>query len=79
MLWVFACLYVPFPFFVFMISYFLSRFFQSHIEKIVEKPASQSSLHAPLSRRQSHNVNVEDIIAQQVSDHRTMVPFSYMC
>lgn len=41
-------------------------YFQNHIEKIVEKPVSQSSLHAPLSRRQSHNVNVEDIIAQQV-------------
>lgn len=45
---------------------FLFFYFQNHIEKIVEKPVSQSSLHAPLSRRQSHNVNVEDIIAQQV-------------
>lgn len=40
---------------------------QNHIEKIVEKPASQTAHHQPLSRRQSHNVNVEDIIAQQVT------------
>lgn len=39
---------------------------QSHLQKIVEKPA-QSHAHAPLSRRQSHNVNVEDILAQQKS------------
>lgn len=64
---------------LFPVCFFLSSFFalllillnfiflsQSHIEKIVEKPVSQSSLHQPLSRRQSHNVNVEDIIAQQV-------------
>lgn len=37
---------------------------QSHLQKIVEKP---SHSHAPLSRRQSHNVNVEDILAQQKS------------
>lgn len=41
---------------------------QNHIEKIVEKPPSQTSHHQPLSRRQSHNVNVEDIIAQQVTE-----------
>lgn len=39
---------------------------QSHIQKIIEKP--QVAGHQPLSRRQSHNVNVEDIIAQQVSE-----------
>lgn len=39
---------------------------QSHLQKIVEKP-SQS--HQPLSRRQSHNVNVEDILAQQVGTY----------
>lgn len=38
---------------------------QNHIEKIVERP--QVPNHQPLSRRQSHNVNVEDIIAQQVT------------
>lgn len=44
---------------------------QNHIEKIVEKPPSQTSHHQPLSRRQSHNVNVEDIIAQQVTEATT--------
>lgn len=38
---------------------------QSHIQKIIEKP--QVAGHQPLSRRQSHNVNVEDIIRSQVS------------
>lgn len=43
---------------------------QNHMEKIVEKPPSQTSTHQPLSRRQSHNVNVEDIIAQQVRERK---------
>lgn len=43
---------------------------QNHMEKVVEKPPSQTSTHQPLSRRQSHNVNVEDIIAQQVREKK---------
>ncbi|XP_031641164.1 cGMP-specific 3',5'-cyclic phosphodiesterase [Contarinia nasturtii] len=46
----------------------------SHIEKIIEKPQT-SGLHQPLSRRQSHNVNVEDIIAQQNSRARFTLIF----
>ncbi|KAJ6637639.1 cGMP-specific 3',5'-cyclic phosphodiesterase [Pseudolycoriella hygida] len=37
----------------------------SHIEKIIEKPSQYH--HQQLSRRQSQNVNVEDILAQQKS------------
>lgn len=44
------------------------------MEKIIEKPKASTSNHQPLSRRQSHNVNVEDIIAQQNSRARfTMI------
>lgn len=51
--------------------YFISLMRKGHVEKIIEKPkastsASTNHFHQPLSRRQSHNVNVEDIIAQQV-------------
>lgn len=41
-----------------------SYIFQSHLEKIIEKPTQHH--HQQLSRRQSQNVNVEDILAQQV-------------
>lgn len=41
-----------------------SYILQSHLEKIIEKPTQHH--HQQLSRRQSQNVNVEDILAQQV-------------
>lgn len=36
---------------------------QSHLERILEKPLQQN---APISRRQSNNVNVAEIIENQV-------------
>lgn len=38
--------------------------YQSHLERILEKPLQQQN--APLSRRQSNNVNVAEIIENQV-------------
>lgn len=41
--------------------------FQSHLERIVERPGNTIQQHQALGRRQSHNVNVDDILEQQVN------------
>ncbi|XP_026467286.1 cGMP-specific 3',5'-cyclic phosphodiesterase [Ctenocephalides felis] len=46
----------------------------SHLERIVERPGNTIQQHQALGRRQSHNVNVDDILEQQESrSHFTMI------